>query len=146
MLLDLAIEIDKPIALFTNQNMKDVPDWNPDMFSSWQPKGAGGMYTLFKTPTSSMLKNFDDENCSELVTWTSDNLRVKLPNTAIWFGQDKWCRKVKSRVMEIVVAELGETKIINTMGKEQVILTVLAAIWEGGEIGPVSDNMRRGFS
>lgn len=141
LVIDLGMEFDKPVALFSMSDLSDVPMWNSDYLTGFQPTGHMNSYALYKSSGATKVSLNGDENCGNFATWIDENLNAKLKNTAVWFGKDHWCPILKNGVMEIVIADVIELDQLNFDGKMTKTLTVSSAVWRNGHFGKPTKEM-----
>ena len=56
-----------------------------------------------------------------------------------------WCPTVSSGVMEVVVATLEETEVLNSAGNKEKMYVTTSLVWKGGQLGNPSYAMSKVF-
>nr|QTJ63649.1 capsid protein [Neuropteran jingmen-related virus] len=135
-LISLGVEFNKPVALFSTKDLKDVPEWNVEYMTSYQPVGRGEVYAVYRAPEASSIKSFSgEERCGAFNRWMHAHINSRMEGIAIWFGPDYWCPVLKEGIMEIVVAEVEEVDHLNIDGTMDTIYTVTSSVWKDGKFG-----------
>lgn len=139
-LIDLGATFDKPVALFSINEIKGIPLWSKAAMSSWQPHGDQEVHTIFRSEKSGVLTLDAASKCNEFTRWTNENMAQPKKGVAILMGNDYWCPAVSSGVMEVVVAE---TMVIENNGKKLIV--VKHGVWKNGQFGNPSPLLKTVF-